>query len=242
VHDDKSLVAHIVSLVDLTRLQEEDSPGAIRTFCEKAITPYGNVAAVCLYPQFIPIAKEVLAGTSIRIATVANFPEGKDSLQNVLDSIALSLEKGADEIDVVFPYERYLLGEREYTMQFIQQCKKAVSQKILKVILEVSAFKNPEMLKKASQDMIAAGADFLKTSTGKSAGGATLASAEVILKVIQESHHPIGFKVSGGVRTIEDAKSYISLAERLLGKKTISPNRFRLGTSQLIENLTRGAS
>ena len=230
--------ARILSLIDLTSLNDSDTDATIAVLCKKAVTPIGVVAAVCVYPQFVQQAAIALRGKAVKIATVVNFPRGTDSLEIVLRLIESAIGNGAQEIDVVFPYRLFLSGNKEAARDFVQACKKACGEEVLlKIILETGALKEKNIIAEASQIAIAAGADFLKTSTGKIEVGATLEAAEVMLLEIEKSGRAVGFKASGGVRTIDQAEKYIELADRIMGPDWATPRTFRLGASQLLETL-----
>ncbi|HSW70261.1 MAG TPA: deoxyribose-phosphate aldolase [Gammaproteobacteria bacterium] len=224
----------MLELIDLTSLNDTDNTETIAALCEQAVTPNGQAAAVCVYPQFISEAKKILAGSSVRIATVVNFPQGNDVLENVLAAIRQAISDGADEIDVVFPYQDYLHGEKQKACDFIRACKAACGEKILlKVIIETGALADSLVIAEVSYDVCHAGADFLKTSTGKISVGATPEAARTLLTVIKKIPRTIGFKVSGGVRTVEQARQYIQLAEEIMGPGWVTPAHFRIGASQL---------
>lgn len=232
----------ILSLIDYTSLNESDTAEDISKLCEKAINPHGHVAAICVLPRFIPQIKRSLSATPIKIATVANFPSGNEALEDVILVIQKAIHDGAQEIDVVMPYNQYLAGKTEEAKNFIQKCKENCGNRVLlKVILESGAFKDEALLRAASHDMILAGADFLKTSTGKVEIGATPEAAKIILNVIQQAnaanHRRVGFKVSGGVRTVEQAQHYITLVQEIMGPQWVSAETFRIGASQLVDAL-----
>ena len=234
------LAKKIFSLIDLTSLNDNDTEATITTLCHQSTANFGHVAAVCLYPQFVRHARKCLQNSPVKIATVANFPAGIAPADEILKSIRQSIENGADEIDVVFPFHDFLNGDRESPKKLIQACKKMGGDKILlKVILETGAIQDPRLIAEASQDALQAGADFIKTSTGKIAIGATLDAATAMLQVIRQLtpalKRPLGLKVSGGVRTLEQASEYIALAEDIMGKEWITPNTFRIGASQLVD-------
>jgi deoxyribose-phosphate aldolase len=231
------LVQLIVGLVDLTSLNTTDTEADMAALCERATSPYGHVAAVCVYPAFVRLVADNFAGTEIKTATVVNFPSGDEPLESVLVAINDALEDGANEIDVVFPYKRYLAGDKEYAQSFVSTCKTACGDKaLLKVILETGVLKDPDVIAAASKDALTAGADFIKTSTGKVAEGATLEAAGVMLKVIKQMSSPrtLGVKVSGGIRTVEQAVEYVQLAESIMGKDWVSPKTFRIGASKIV--------
>jgi deoxyribose-phosphate aldolase len=237
-----ALKQQIFSLIDLTSLGDNSNPEMIAALCEKTAQADLHVAAVCIYPQFVAQAVTLLAGSSVKIATVANFPEGAADITPVLVSIAASIQAGANEIDVVFPYQKYLAGDCECAKDFVRQCKLACGENILlKVILETGALQDPVIIAAASRDVILAGADFIKTSTGKIQTGATLEAAAIMLLVINdmqvEISRTVGFKASGGVRTVEQAAQYLALANQILGLGWVSPKTFRFGASQLLDGL-----
>ena len=230
----------ILTLLDLTGLNDSDTEITIADLCKKAVTPYGHVAAVCIYPQFVSQAKNLLRETAVKIATVANFPAGTDSEKDVIASIQKSIQSGANEIDVVFPYQDYLEGKVDEARQFIKACKTTCGEDIiLKVILETGAFKDTDHIADASRDILLAGADFLKTSTGKIPTGATIPAATAMIMTIKQMssqiNHPLGFKAAGGIRTIEQASQYINLATEMMGPNWVQPQTFRIGASQLMD-------
>lgn len=232
----------ILSLLDLTSLNADDTTKTIDALCKKAVTVSGQVAAVCVLPQFVRFAAEQLAKTEVKVATVANFPQGNESFATVSAVIVQAIQDGAQEIDVVFPYEKFLLGEREEAREFVRLCKDLCGEKIiLKVILETGALQSPQYIADASADALLAGADFIKTSTGKIKTGATLEAVVIMLMKVKEMTpnlaRPVGVKVSGGVRTFEQAAQYLALANRVMGPEWVSPQTFRLGASQLLDEV-----
>lgn len=216
------------SLIDLTSLNDADTADDILSLCQKA----KHVAAVCVFPRFVETAVAALQSSTVKIATVANFPRGEDQLDDVLSLIKTAVKAGAQEVDVVWPYSRYLAGEKEFACHFIRECKK--TGVLLKVILETGVLEDAKIISAASHDAISSGADFLKTSTGKVAVGATLTAAEAMLLAIKHSGKPVGFKASGGIRSAEQAMEYIALAERIMGPNWVSAKTFRIGTSRLL--------
>jgi len=231
--------AKIISLVDLTSLNDSDDEQTIEMLCLHATTPLGRVAAICIYPQFIPIAKVLLAESSIKIATVINFPNGSDTPDTIKPQVEQAITAGADEIDFVFPYKDYLTGNPQKAVDMIKLAKSLCGSNILlKVILETGVLETNEHIKEASNIAIFAGADFIKTSTGKTPIGATLEAAAVMLLSIKEAKGiNVGFKASGGIKTPKQAISYLTLAESILGKSWVSPKTFRFGASSLVNSL-----
>jgi deoxyribose-phosphate aldolase len=236
--DLKKLAIHCL---DYTSLNDTDTTDDIRTLCQHSATPLGNVAAVCVYPNFVNFAKLALANMDIKIATVVNFPSGNEGLSDTLALVRSALFAGADEIDVVLPYQAYLNGQHEFCDNYLRAVKEACGHALLKVILETGELANAELIRQASLDAIAAGADFLKTSTGKVSVGATLEAAAIMLDVIQQhasqTGKMLGFKASGGIRTAQDAAQYLTLAQLILDTHNINSATFRIGASSLLKNL-----
>jgi deoxyribose-phosphate aldolase len=233
------LIKKIYSLIDLTSLNENDDSDKVAALCGKAVRPDAHVAAVCVYPQFVKQVVAALHETPVKIATVVNFPEGDDSLESITHSIQRALNDGANEIDLVFPYSRYLAGEESYAKEFLNVCKSVCGDHTLKVILETGALDDLKTIADVSELAIEAGADFLKTSTGKMAIGATLTAATVMLQTIKSASRSVGFKVSGGVRTISQALEYIALAEKIMDVGWVTSEHFRIGASQLVDVLLK---
>ena len=232
------MAGRLVSMIDLTTLEDSDTPAKIAALCRDALTPIGPVAAICVYPRFVAQAKAAIAGTGVRIATVIDFPRGDGSPEDILYSTEDAMKAGADEIDLVFPYGRFLADSPPPASKNIRAVREVGGYDIrLKVILEVSAYPDYESLTQASKVAIDAGADFLKTSTGKTEKGASLEAAAIMLTVIAESGLPVGFKASGGVREVPHATGYLALAESILGEGWATPETFRIGASSLLPKL-----
>ena len=228
----------IVSLMDLTQLGDNDTDTDIIKLCEKARNSLGEVAAICVYKQFVPTVKAKL-GADFKVATVVNFPNGDAAIEDVLAETQNALSFGADEIDLVIDYKSYITnGNSKYSFDLVSQVKKLCADKVLKVIIESGELKNEALIKKAATDAIVNGADFVKTSTGKTLAGATLEAAETILNTIKDSGREVGFKASGGIRNYDQAIKYIELAENIfLGGNFVDPKSFRFGVSGLLDNL-----
>ncbi|WP_426313769.1 deoxyribose-phosphate aldolase [Methylobacterium fujisawaense] len=222
-------------LLDLTDLGETCTEPRIDALCRDA--KRGGVAAICVWPRFIEQGARALAGTGIRIATVINFPDGGEDCARATDDTAEALRDGADEIDLVLPYRALLRGEAAIARDMVEAVRDTCGSAILKVILETGELADPDRIREASRIALEAGADFLKTSTGKSAVSATPEVAEAMLDEIRASGRPAGLKVSGGLRSIADAATYLALADRLMGPAWVSPKTFRLGASSLFAAL-----
>jgi deoxyribose-phosphate aldolase len=234
--------SRLLPLLDLTSLNDARDDDMLR-LCRAAMTPAGPVAAVCVWPQFVAQAKRMLADKPVRVAGVANFPDGRAETDLVVTECRALLQDGADEIDLVMPYEAWLAGERDRARDLVGAVKAVTAGRaLLKVILETGALGNAENIAAASRDMIAAGADFLKTSSGKRHGGATLEAADAMLRVIHEAGGRVGFKAAGGVREVAQAAEYLELADQRLGPDWAAPERFRIGASSLLDELLEDLS
>jgi deoxyribose-phosphate aldolase len=232
-----SAAARLLGLVDLTRLERPDDPARVDELVARAVTPSGTVAAVCLYPEWLPRAVPALAGTGVRLAAVANFPDGDDDAPRAAREAATAAEDGAQEVDVVVPWRAHLAGDGEAIGRLVASCRGAVGPSVaVKAILESGSLPDAAAVRDAAGRALAAGADFVKTSTGKLGPGATLDAAQAMLEAIRDAGHG-GFKASGGVRTAEHAQAYVDLAERLLGPGWVSPATFRVGASALLDDL-----
>ena len=235
---DDVIAAHaLLRLLDLTSLNDNDTEYSIDELCRKARTPYGNVAAVCVWQRFVSHAKRLLHGSDIKIATVVNFPQGEYNLSKLKKEIYQALDSGANEIDAVFPYHKFLNQEFAECEKFVQSARELCEGKTLKIILETGEIVNAKKIIQATKLCIDAGADFIKTSTGKSPISATPEAANAILETIAADKRNIGFKASGGIRTIDDAKKYLVLAVSIMGYKWIMPSNMRIGASSLLDNL-----
>ena len=232
------LARRALRLLDLTDLSDAPTDGSTQALCAKAVTPHGPVAAVCLWPQFVSRARQLLEGSTVRIATVANFPGGDEDVERVIDGVQEALNDGADEIDVVLPHRAFLAGDMAAARTMIAGVRDVVDGgRTLKVILETGVLADPGLIEAASRLAVAEGADFIKTSTGKTPVSATLPAAEIMLGVIREARRPVGLKPSGGIRTLDDAAAYLALADRIMGPDWAKPATFRFGASGLFDAL-----
>ncbi|MCG6656861.1 deoxyribose-phosphate aldolase [Halomonas campisalis] len=230
-----------LALMDLTSLNDDDTDAAIEALCQRAQTPVGTPAAVCVYPAFVVAARRALTAYRlndiVKIATVTNFPHGGDDIMAAARQTRAAVASGADEVDVVFPYRALMAGNEAVGVALVEACRQACGSATLKVILESGELAAPSLIRRASELAIEGGADFLKTSTGKVEVNATLEAAEIMLQVIRDSGKEVGFKAAGGVRTAAEAQAYLQLAERLMGADWITPAHFRFGASGLLDDL-----
>lgn len=233
-----------LSLMDLTTLNDDDTDAKVTALCHQAKSPAGQTAAICIYPRFIPLARKVLReqGTpEVRIATVTNFPHGNDDIEIALAETNAAIAYGADDVDVVFPYRALMTGNTQVGFDMVKACKEACAKHnvLLKVIIESGELKDPALIRQASEISIKAGADFIKTSTGKVPVNATPETAEIMMTVIRDMGvgKTVGFKPAGGVRTAEEAAQYLAMADRIMGEGWADSRHFRFGASSLLASL-----
>lgn len=228
---------HALACLDLTSLNDSDTAADIAALCAKAQTPFGNVAAVCVWPRFVAQARAALP-TSIKVAAVADFPDGALDLPLALADVAAIAEAGGDEVDVVLPYRALMAGQAAEVAEFLAEVRHASRPLALKVIIESGELATPELIAEATRLALMAGADFVKTSTGKSRVSATPEAAAVMLGEIAASGLAhAGFKASGGIRTVAEAQRYLQLAADKLGPAALAPQRLRFGASGLLSDI-----
>jgi len=238
--DSRHAALRALPLLDLTNLDESCDEGAIETLCRRARTPAGPVAAVCVYAKFVAQAKSLLTHSMVRVATVANFPAGAADPEGAAAEAKAAIGAGADEVDVVFPYAAFLAGNETVARELVRACRAAARPKLLKVILETGKLGDAAAIRRAATLAIEAGADFVKSSTGKTEPGATLPAAAAMLDAIAAARPRrlwAGLKVSGGIRTLSEATGYMALAEQKLGPEFLSPATFRIGASRLLDDI-----
>ncbi len=237
------------STIDLTSLTESDSVVSIRDFTRKA-AEFGkkypgipNVATICVYPAFVDTVGIGVEGTDIGVTSVAGgFPAAQTFLEVKMLEIAMAVESGADEIDIVMNVGEMLSGEYDRVANDVEMMRSEAGEGIVfKVIIESGALKTPELIRRASLMAMLAGADFVKTSTGKIPVAATPEAAVIMCTAIKDYYErtgrKVGFKAAGGVRTAEEAAYYYTIVESILGKEWLTPSLFRIGASSLANNL-----
>lgn len=225
--------------LDLTSLNTADTSADIAALCQRAQSPFGPVAAVCVWPRFVAQARAALPDT-IRVAAVANFPAGDLDLQRTLSDVQTIVHAGANEVDVVLPYRALMQGQVQACAEFLAQVRAACGARVaLKVILESGELGTPALIAQATQLALDAGADFVKTSTGKTPVSATPDAAETMLRTLAAHARgsTAGFKASGGIRSVADAQAYLQQAAAILGVQALVPQRFRFGASGLLNDI-----
>ena len=234
----------LLHCIDLTSLRTEDTEEDILKLTENVnrfADEYGdleNVAALCVYPSLVHIIDDSLEADEVKIASVSGgFPHSQTFIEVKIAETALSIQEGADEIDIVIPVGKFLSGDYEGMCDEIQEIKSVCNDKTLKVILETGVLRSAENIKKAAILSLYAGADFIKTSTGKQEPAATPEAAYVMCRTLKEYYdgtgRKVGFKAAGGINTVKDAILYYTLVKEILGEEWLTNELFRIGTSRL---------
>ena len=237
-----------VSMIDLTTLEGQDTPGKVRHLCAKAVCPdpsrpeIPSCAAVCVYPTLVPVARDALAGSGVAVASVATgFPSGHTTLEIKLEETRKAVAAGAGEIDMVISRGAYLAGDDALVMREIEAVKEACGDAHLKVIIETAELPGYDHVRHASQLAIEAGADWIKTSTGKAATGATPGVVLVMLETVRDhlarTGRVVGVKAAGGVSNTKAAMQMLVIVKETLGDEWLGPERFRIGASSLLNDL-----
>ena len=228
-----------LGLIDLTLLGERAAHAEVARLAASASTPHGAPAALCIWPECIGTARGELDGhglSAVRIASVANFPDGSADVRRAVRETTDAIAAGADEVDLVLPYRALLAGETDMVRGLLRDCREAAGARCLKVILETGELGSAAMIAEASRIALEAGANFLKTSTGKAAVGATPQAAQIMLAAIAR-HGSGGFKAAGGIRRVTEVLPYLELADALFGPGWATPARFRIGASALLQDV-----
>jgi deoxyribose-phosphate aldolase len=238
----------VLNMIDLTTLEGKDTPGKVKQMCYKAhhlhdqLPDLPSVAAVCVYPTMVPIAVQELEGTSVKVASVSTaFPAGQAPLSVKLDDTRFAVDHGADEIDMVFSRGRFLAGDYNFVFDEIAAIKEACGKARLKVILETGELATLDNVRKASDLAIHAGADFIKTSTGKIQPAATMQVTYTMLMAIRDYYDQtgimIGMKPAGGISTSKLALHNLVMVKEILGSAWLTNEWFRFGASSLANDV-----
>jgi deoxyribose-phosphate aldolase len=237
-----------IRMMDLTTLEGQDTPGKVAALASKAIRPdpadpsVPSVAAVCVYPNLVPDAAKRLAGSGVKVASVATaFPSGQSPIDLKVAEVRRAIELGADEVDMVIDRGAFLSGRYTQVLDEVRRVKEACGDVHLKAILETGELGTYDNVRRASLLAIAGGADFVKTSTGKISPAATLPVVLVMLEVVrdvfEETGRRIGVKAAGGIRQAKQAVQYLVLVHETLGPDWLTPDLFRLGASSLLNDV-----
>lgn len=247
-NDTKEVKQFLLNSVELTTLKTTDSEDSVLKFVEKVnqfddeYPELGHVATVCVYPNFAKICHDTLENEDVEIACVSGcFPSAQSFIEVKIAETALAVKDGASEIDIVMPVGKFLSGDYDGVAMEIQELKEVCGERSLKVILETGCLKTASNIMKASIIAMYAGADYIKTSTGKLEPAATPEAAYVMCKAIKAYYEQtgiqIGFKPAGGMKTVEDALTYYTIVKEVLGDKWLTNKWLRLGTSSLANKL-----
>lgn len=229
------VAARVLPLVDLTSLSGDETDADIEALADRAMAM--GVAAICVYPGALATARRRLATDPVKLASVVNFPDGSDDIVRAVDETKAIIEAGADEIDLVAPLDAIMEGDVGMVTEMVDAVKAVADGRMLKVILETGRLEDPARITAAARAAVMAGADMLKTSTGKVETGARLEDAAVLLAVLEEADGRVGLKLSGGIRTTADAAGYLHLIEHFMTPGWISPKTVRFGASSLLDDL-----
>lgn len=250
-HPSAADAQRVIGLIDLTDLDDDHDPDGLRELVDRALEHH--VPAVCVWPEFVGTIADSLAAEVVRdrsdgarclIATVVNFPAGRDSVADVVALTRDALAAGADEIDLVLPYRDLMAGDAQAPRTMIETVRDVVHAHAgrtagrceLKVILETGELETSELIAAASRLAIDAGADFIKSSTGKSPVSATLDAFAIMVDAVAAADRTVGLKPSGGIRTVAEALGYLDVVDRRLGPQWATPATFRFGASSLLDD------
>ncbi len=225
--------------LDLTSLNDTDTDADVARLCARAQGPFGHTAAVCVWPRLAAFARQQLPA-DVGVAAVANFPDGSADRERAVRDTGAIVQAGAQEVDVVLPYAALQAGDVHAVVALLAAVRAACPGLVLKVILETGVLQTDALIHRACELALDAGADFLKTSTGKTPVSATPAAAGTMLRAISGhpvASHRVGFKASGGIRTVAEAMTYFSLVSNILGPEALHPGRLRIGASSLLGDI-----
>jgi deoxyribose-phosphate aldolase len=232
-----------IGMTELTSLNADDTQERIIVLCQRALTPVGHVAAVCVLPRFAGLARRTLdslQAREIRVVAAVNFPSGAPSITSVESETQAAMLAGADEIDLVYPFHALLGGNKQIGGEMIAACKAKCGRRgVLTVTLETGVLRDPQIIHGACRVAIQEGAAFLKTSTGKQIVSATPQAGRILVEAIAETGALVGLNASGNVRTLSEARIYMDMAKARFGPSWLEQGRLRLGTTSLLDDLLR---
>jgi deoxyribose-phosphate aldolase len=239
--EDEGLARQAIGLLDLMALNAADTEQRIVGMCQRALTPLGPVAALCVYPRFVLLARTTLdrlRTPDIGVVAVVNFPYGSPNVQCAASEARAAVMAGADEIDLVYPFRTLLSGDQQTGRDMVAACKASCGPRAaLTVTLETGDLRDPQIIRTACKVAIGSGADFIKTSTGKLVISATPQDGRIMLESIAETGGQVGIKFAGGIRTFSEARVFLELARGRFGPQWLHAQRVRLGASSLLDDL-----
>ncbi|SER78328.1 deoxyribose-phosphate aldolase [Pseudomonas sp. NFACC02] len=238
---DEAWAQKAIALLELTSLNADDTAERVVALCERAQTPVGNVAAVCVSSRFAGLARRTLDAAKardIKVVAAVNFPNGGASVATVASETQAAVLAGADEIDLVYPFNAHLAGDKQIGPEMIAACKAQCGRPgMLTVTLETGVLRDPQLIHDVCRMVIREGVAFLKTSNGKQIVSATPQAARILIEAIAELGSQVGFKASGNVRTVTEARTYLEMAQARFGPYWLEQKRMRLGGSSLLDDL-----
>ncbi len=235
--DRRALARKVLQVLELTHLADGCKEEDVRALCARARTPHGDVAAVCVPSKFAWLAREELKGSKVAVCTVANWPRGRSKVDYVSAEAEIAFFEGADEVNIVVPWRSLCSGDARTPQNLIEEsAHKAGRRQFIKATLETGELDEEFLVREASKMCMDCGAEFLETGTGKTEHKPTLEQARMMLEEIRDHRRGAGFK-AGDVRTLEDARAYLELAEEIMGADWVDADNFRLGGNGLLEEV-----
>jgi deoxyribose-phosphate aldolase len=235
---DEALAQQVIGILELNA---DDTPQRIIALCQRALTPVGHVAAICVLPRFAGLARRTLdslCARDIKVVAAVNFPGGSPSVSSADMEAHAAIVAGADEIDVVYPFHALLGGDKQVGADIVNACRvRCGNNGVLTVTLETGVLRDPQVIHGASCVAIQEGANFLKTSTGKQAVNPTAQASRILIAAIAESGAHVGLNVSGNVRTLNEARVHMDLVRARFGLRWLEQGRLRLGSTSLLDDL-----
>ena len=238
---DEALAQQVIGILELASLNADDTPQRIIALCQRALTPVGHVAAICVLPRFAGLARRTLdslCARDIKVVAAVNFPGGSPCVSSADMEAHAAIVAGADEIDVVYPFHALLGGDKQVGAEIVNACRvRCGNNGVLTVTLETGVLRDPQVIHGASCVAIQEGANFLKTSTGKQAVNPTAQASRILIAAIAESGAHVGLNVSGNVRTLNEARVHMDLVRARFGLRWLEQGRLRLGSTSLLDDL-----
>lgn len=240
-HEQERQARQALGLLELFALNHDETEQRVSGMCRRALTPLGTVAGLCVQPRFVCLARTLLDrrdARHVRVIAAVNFPYGGANVAAAVSELRAAVSAGADEVDLVYPYRALLTGDQRIGGELVASCRNACPESVrLTVTLESGELRDPQIIRHACEGAIGGGADFIKSGTGKSPAHATPQAVRIMLETIAEVGGQVGLKVAGGLRTLDDAVTFMDLARKRFGPHWITPERLRLGASSLLDDL-----
>jgi len=241
VLSDEALAIQAVGLLELMSLNSDDTPEKIIELCRRAVTPVGPIAAICVAPRYIGLARDTLdslQASSIKVVAVINFPSGMPNIDSVKSEASAAIMMGAHELDLVYPSHTEIAGDRKVGQDMVAACKALCGQHVaLTVTLETGVIRDPQITRTICRTAIREGANFLKTSNGKQIVSATPQAVRILLEAVADLGGQVGVKPTGNIRTLDEARPYMEMAVARFGAFWLTSGKFRLGATSLLDDV-----